>query len=502
MEKSFDIVVIGGGINGCGIAADAAMRGLKVLLVEAGDLAGKTSSASSKLIHGGLRYLEHYDVALVRKSLQERKILLQVARHLVHPLPIVLPYAPQRRKTWWIRLGLFVYDHLVWSQGLPHSQSINAVKQPPYFTPLQNNIQNGSLFYDCKTDDARLTITNALQARAYGAEIRLHTQLLEAKARNARWQLKLQSVTSTYEIDASVVINATGPWVNQVNHRLNIAAPRPLSLVKGSHILVPKWYSGQQAYLLQQPDNRVIFVVPYTPHYVLIGTTEVTLESIPQDLTISEEETLYLLDSVAHYFAHPPTLVDVVHSWSGIRPLATHDRSQQQNNPSVLPRDYVIHHTTHPAPALLIYGGKLTTYRQLAEETIDTLQYFFPDLPPSRTSTIPLPGSNIPEGLSWEAYQQQTLERFSWLDTTIVLRLLSQYGTQIESLLCDCSALEDLGIAFGQGLYEKEVLYLYHQEWATSAEDILWRRTHLGLVLSKEKQAQLVSYLAQLLAPL
>lgn len=499
-KKSFDIVVIGGGINGCGIAADAALRGLNVLLVEADDLASKTSSASSQLIHGGLRYLEQYDFALVRKSLQERKTLLQVAKHLVHPLPIVLPYHHQRRNKWWLRLGFFLYDHLVWYSGLPRSQLIAPSQAPLCFAGLHNNIEHGFLFYDCKTDDARLTITNALQAKAHGAEILPHTRPLEGKARGSQWRLTLQSATSTYTVESAAVINAAGPWVNHINHRLNISAPHALTLVKGSHIVVKKWYPGQQAYLLQQSDNRVVFVVPYCDNYVFIGTTEITLDHIPQNLTISPEETTYLLASISAYFTQSLKTTDIVHSWSGIRPLAAHDPLPQSHNPSTLPRGYLIHHTNHPAPALLIYGGKITTYRQLAEESIDCLQYLFPQLPQSRTANTPLPGSDVPANLSWEDYQQYMQKQFHWLENAILSRLLNQYGTRTELLLHHCRHIQDLGIHFGQGLYEKEVLYLYHQEWAVTTEDILWRRTHLGLLFSDAEETQLAQYLTTLSA--
>ena len=501
IKKSYDIVIIGGGINGCGLAADAALRGLKVLLIEADDLASKTSSASSQLIHGGLRYLEQYDFALVRKSLQERKTLLKVAKHLVRPLPIVLPYHNHRRNNWWLRLGLFVYDHLVWSTGLPVSQTLSTKKDTDdLLTPLHSKIQDGYLFYDCKTDDARLTITNALQAKRHGAEVLTHTRLLEGKASNSQWTLTLQSATSTYTVNTTAVINAAGPWVNQVNHCLSIAAPRSLTLVKGSHIVVKKWYSGQQAYLLQQSDNRIVFVVPYCDNFVFIGTTEITLKNIPQNLSISPEEIDYLLQSVTPYFKQSLTTADIIHSWSGIRPLAAQDHTDLHHNPSILPRGYVIHQANHPAPALLIYGGKITTYRQLAEESIDCLQPLFPDLPRSHTASTPLPGSDLPDKISWENYQKHIQERFAWLEMPTLQRLLNQYGTRVEWLLRDCATVNDLGFHFGQGLYEKEVLYLYHQEWATTAEDILWRRTHLGLFLSETEKTLLASYLGKLSA--
>ena len=366
MEQIFDVVIIGGGVNGCGIAADAALRGLKTLLIEKDDIASKTSSSSSKLIHGGLRYLENYDFGLVKKALDERQTLLRIAPHLVHPIAFVLPYKKQLRPAWLIRIGLFIYDHLSRKNNLPRSRLIRRKSSPELFSPLANHYQKGFLFYDCATDDARLTLSNALLAKHYGAVIMSHSELLEGKPCANHWQLTIQ--TGRQEpiiVNAKVVINVAGPWVETVNSRLGLSAPYSVSLIKGSHIILPKLYEGSHAYFLQNHDKRVEFVVPYQCQ-TMVGTTEVKLTTASEHLQISPEETNYLLKSISSYFKQPIKAQDILYSWSGIRSLIEH----QGDKPQDLSREYVIHATQNPVHSVIIYGGKITTYRQLAHSCI------------------------------------------------------------------------------------------------------------------------------------
>lgn len=542
MEEYFDLVIIGGGINGCGIAADAAIRGLKTLLIEQDDLASKTSSSSSKLIHGGLRYLEQYNFSLVKKALNERQILLQIAPHLVHPIPLMLPYKNlpwlislkplsmikslskrclgslfmreilfersefsalikktpsthledlQLRPAWLLRFGLFIYDHLSRKNKLPHTQFLRRNKHKELFSPLAKVYQKGFLFYDGMTDDARLTLSNALQATQYGAKIMTRTELIRGEAIEKHWQLHIKCAKTAKQstIKASVVINTTGPWVETLNERLGIPSHHHVSLVKGSHILLPKLYEGTHGYLLQNKDQRVVFVLPY--HGLsMIGTTEVKLKEPPKTLSISPEEINYLLKSVHAYFKLKIEPSAIVFSWSGVRPLI----EDKVDKPQALSREYAIHYSQSPAPCVVVYGGKITTYRQLAQEAIDSLKPLFPNLPASRTQNIPLPGSNTPEGMSYEAYIQQLKAHYSWLDETIKTRLIANYGSRIEMILSPCNTQNDLGHHFGHGLYQCEVDYLIAHEWAKNAEDILSRRTKLGLLFNDEETQELNSY--------
>ena len=498
MDSIFDIVIIGGGINGCGIAADAAMRGLKTLLIEKDDLASKTSSSSTKLIHGGLRYLEQYDFSLVRKALTERQILMHVAPHLIHPLPIILPCNPQGRPAWLIRTGLFIYDHINRNNTLPRSQRIKRLKTAPLFDPLLTEFEQGFMFYECMTDDAQLTISNALQAKKYGAEIKTHTVLLEGQWHKPRWELTVQSKQNQTPttIQARVVINAAGPWVDNVNYRLGLPIKTPVALVQGSHLVVPKLYDGDHGYLLQHhQDKRVIFVLPYHGQ-TMIGTTEVRLTAPAEHIAISSEETQYLLQVMHHYFKKIIQLDDVISSWSGIRPLIDHG-PHFFNHPFHMSRDYCLQFSYQPSPALIVYGGKITTYRQLAADAIDRLKPLFPGLNPSQTDSTPLPGSLTSPGMNYEATIQQLKDRYDWLDMTIFNRLIANYGSRIDKILCDFKQVSELGQPFGHGLYQAEVDYLIDQEWATTAEDILWRRTKLGLIFNPQETKLLTTYLSK-----
>jgi len=486
----YDVAIIGGGINGCGCAADAALRGLSVLLCEQDDLASKTSSSSSKLIHGGLRYLEHYDIAMVKKALDEQQILMNIAPHLVHPLPFVLPHDDHGRPMWLLRTGLFLYDHLSHINTLPDSRSIQRQANTNYFEPLLSTLKDGYLFYDCKTDDARLTLCNALQAKEHGASIRPQTTLIKAHVVDEHWQLTLQTKTDeTYNVKAKALINAAGPWIESVSQRLNNPMKHDLSLVKGSHIVVHKLYEGDHAYLLQHHDKRVIFVIPYHG-YTMIGTTDVPYQDTLDHIAITPDEIQYLSDLVQHYFNQPIQKSNIIASWSGVRPLL----SNGKQDASALSRDYVLHYVNTPAPVMTIYGGKITTYRQLASQAIDSFQAIFPHLKPTSSKNTPLPGATHHQ-MSFKAYQQHAYEKYHWLDTAVLDHYLSTYGTRTNILLSNCHAPADLGIAFTDILHQAEVDYLIREEWASRVDDILWRRTKLGLSFDPSRYQILADYI-------
>lgn len=490
MNQIFDVAIIGGGINGCGVAADAALRGLSVILIEKDDIAANTSSSSTKLIHGGLRYLEYYDFFLVKKALNERQLLLNLAPHLVHPLPFVLAYQQSMRPFWILRAGLFLYDYLSFKNRLPGSRVIKRQSQPEYFAPLKKSFEKGFQFYDASTDDARLTIANAVQAHEQGATVCTKTEMLSSSATDNLWHLNLRTAQrSQFSIKARSLVNAAGPWVEQVNQRLQIPSHYNLSLVKGSHLVVKKLYTGNQAYLLQNLDNRVVFVIPYHG-YSLIGTTDIGYSGDLNNLRISPDETDYLLRVVGSYFKTKRHATDIISSWSGVRPLL----SRSGELPQALSRDYTYQCTQQPAPAVSIYGGKITTYRQLAVEVVDRLKPVFPDLKKSCTARTALPGAVSSTQLPFAEFIHQAEIQYSWLEKSLLKRLLQTYGTRTELVLQNCQQTTDLGENFGNGLYQKEVDYLISHEWAKTSDDILNRRTRLGL--SFADSSKLESYLA------
>lgn len=490
MTKPFDVAIIGGGINGCGCAADAALRGLSVVLCEKADLASQTSSSSSKLIHGGLRYLEQFNFSLVKKALNERQILLNIAPHLVHPLPFILLKNKNSRPLWLLRLGLFIYDHLSRTNRLPKSQTIKRHTNRSYFNPLLNIINQGIIYYDCMTDDARLTIANALQAKLNGASILTQTEVLHATVVDKLWHITVKLKNNNIQlIKAKAIINATGPWVLSTNSSLNILNNQKLSLVKGSHLILKKLYDGEHAYVLQHDDKRIIFTIPYFG-YTLVGTTDVPYTGNPQSLSISSAETDYLLDLIASYFGNRPQPNQIIASYSGVRPLLF----EPGKNASTLTRDYFYDFSSQPAPCVTIYGGKITTYRLLAKEVINSLRSVFPSLGQSVTHITPLPGAVL-NGGSLADYQTIARTLYPWLNEAILIHYLKTYGTRTEMILNQCTHIDDLGKHFGDTLYQCEVDYLIKEEWATTIEDILWRRTKLGLNFSKEEKIQLNQYL-------
>ena len=491
MSQVFDVAIIGGGINGCGIAADASLRGLSVILFEEHDIASQTSSKSTKLIHGGLRYLEYFDFSLVKKALGERQTLLKIAPHLIKPIPIVIPYLQKIRPIWLIRLGLFIYDHLSPLNKLPLAKYIKRNKEPQYFTKLNPNINKGLIFYDCATDDARLTLANALLAKEHGAKIMPHTKLINAKAQDGKWILTLLGKNKQrFQIKTKVVINCAGPWVNEVSNLLKIPNQEKISLVKGSHIVLPKLDEGLHGYMLENKDKRIIFALPFYDH-TLVGTTEIPFSN---DFNIEEQEINYLLKIINQYFNKKIEKKDIVDSWSGVRTLIANNRKSV----TALSRDYAMHLSTLLAPSITVYGGKLTTYRQLAEETVNLLTKIIPNIQTSTTAITLLPGAKYNE-MDFENYQIYAKEKYIWLDPNTLNRYLKTYGTYTEKIIALCEKQEDLGLCFAETLYQKEIDYLIKEEWATCSDDILWRRTKIGLTIDDTGKKALEDYLCSIM---
>jgi len=480
-DPVYDLLVVGGGINGCGIARDAAGRGLKVLLVEQDDLASATSSWSSKLIHGGLRYLEQYEFRLVREALQEREVLLRIAPHLIHPLEFILPHDKHMRPAWMVRLGLFLYDRLGGKISLPGSRTV-LFPDPQYSAGLKAVIRRGFFYSDARVDDARLTVLNALSARDNGATIRTRTRLVAGERKGGMWSLTLQHVGSGEKstVQARGVVNAAGPWVKHLlDDALHVQMDATVRLVKGSHIVVPRVHDEAHAYILQNPDKRVVFVIPYESDFSLIGTTDVNVASVEEGHHISDVEVEYLLGAANRWLAKRLTPADVVWSYAGVRPLYDDGAA----NPSEITRDYVlkVDHDGGKLPLLSVFGGKITTYRRLAEHALRELQPYFPAIGGSWTGDEPLPGGDID---SVEGLAMDLLPKHLGLSPPYLKRLVMRHGSRIESLLRGIRSMSQLGQLFGQGehlLAEREIDFLIREEWALSAEDILWRRTKCGL---------------------
>jgi len=497
-DYDVDLLVIGGGINGAGIARDAAGRGLKVLLCEQDDLAQATSSASSKLIHGGIRYLENYEFRLVREALAERETLLNVAAHIVHPLRFVLPHNKRLRPAWMIRVGLFLYDHLARrSPRLPSAQRLR-MRTDAAGKPLKDTITDGFIYSDCRVDDSRLVVLNAVDAQARGAVVLTRHACTALKSSQGRWHAVLSGKDGAHiRVQAQILVNAAGPWVEQVQ-AMAVGADSPvghksrLKLVKGSHITVPRLYDGEHAYILQNDDRRIVFVIPYQGQYSLIGTTDEAFTGDPASVCISAEETQYLCQSVNHYFRKHITPADVRWSYAGVRPLY----DDATGNLSAVTRDYVFDITggRNGQPVLLsIFGGKITTFRRLAEHALEKLSPYIGHRP-SWTARAPLPGADMP-GADPHAYETALRQRYHWLPASLAQRYVGAYGTLSERFLAGAQSLADLGQDFGCGLYEREARWLVEHEWAHSAEDILWRRTRLGLHANPEMVQQLTQWL-------
>jgi glycerol-3-phosphate dehydrogenase len=491
MSQPVDLLVVGGGINGVGIARDAAGRGLSVLLCEKGDLAGATSSASSKLIHGGLRYLEHGAFRLVREGLAEREVLLRMAPHLVHPLRLVLPHGLGTRPRWLVRAGLYLYDRVGGARTLPGSRQLK-LHHDPLGAPLRDTVRFGFSYSDCRTDDARLTVLSARDAALRGAQIATRTTLVAARREGGLWRAVLRGTDeTTREVAARILVNAAGPWVREVLALAGLTTRARLRLVKGSHIVVAKLYAGDHAYLLQNDDRRIVFVMPFEREYSLIGTTELPFAGDPAEASITADETLYLCRAVARWFASPPRPEDVVWSYAGVRPLYE-DRAR---NPASVSRDYVFDLDSAGAPALSVFGGKLTTYRRLAEHVLARLAPYLPEAGPPWTAGSVLPGGDGLPADGAAALAADLSRRHPFLAAATAARLAESYGSDAYRILGDAKSTADLGRAFGQGLSEAELRWLVDREWARTADDLLWRRTKLGLRMTQEEVEELAAYL-------
>lgn len=485
----YDLAIIGGGINGAGIARDAAGRGLKVLLLDKGDLGGATSSASSKLIHGGLRYLEQFQFRLVRESLAEREILLSTAPHLVRPMTFVLPHARGLRPVWMLRFGLWLYDHMGRRKTLPASRHLD-LSEDPLGRALKQGFRHGFAYADCRVDDARLVVLTARDAADRGAEVRPRTACMAARRERDQWTLTLGN---DEQVTARAVINAAGPWVETVDRTvLGLEPAGVIRLVKGSHIVVPKLYAGDHAYILQARDNRVVFIIPYERDFTLIGTTEVDLAKMPERPEASGAEIQYLCGAATAYLGKPVTPADVVSTFAGVRPLF----GRKRTSATKVSRDYHLEvHGGPGAPALSVYGGKLTTYRGLAETAMNKLAAIFPGLGPTWTADTALPGGDLGTH-DFDAFLGRMLLAYPWLPAPLCTRYALAYGADMVKIVDAHTSLDGLGRDFGGGLFEAEADYLVKHEWAETAEDILWRRTKIGLHAREDTAAQLTMWLA------
>ena len=489
---TYDLLVVGGGINGAGIARDAAGRGLSVLLCEQHDLAAHTSSASTKLIHGGLRYLEHLQLSLVRKALVEREILLGSAPHLMRPLRFVLPHDAHLRPAWMIAAGLFLYDHLARRRLLAGSGRID-LRRHVAGMALKPQYVRGFVYSDGWTDDARLVVLNAMDARERGAAILTRTLCKKLEAARGRWIATLETSSGPQQIGARAVVNATGPWVSRFARECSpVSICHSVRLVKGSHIVVPRIYAHRFAYLFQNEDHRIVFAIPYERDFTLIGTTDVEYTGDPAAVHIDPEEIRYLCDAASRYFAKPVRPEEVVWSYSGVRPLLDDEAA----NPASVTRDYALELDRHPAPLLSIFGGKITTYRKLAESAVDILARELGSRAPAWTAHALLPGGDLPAG-GYAKFLRTLARTHSWLPAPLRYRYAHAYGTRIMQILGDARTLDDLGAELLPQLYEREADYLCRVELAQSADDILWRRTRLGLRVGPAGSAQLARWLAE-----
>ena len=487
----YDVVVVGGGINGVGVAVDAVGRGLSVFLCEKDDLASHTSSASSKLIHGGLRYLEHKEFRLVREALAEREILLAKAPHIIRPLRFIMPHQPHLRPAWLIRTGLFFYDHLGKREKLAGSKHITFDAAT---SPLKAEITQGFEYSDCAVDDARLVVLNAIQAREQGAHIATQTRCTSAYRENGLWVIDLENTQGRYTVQAKALVNAAGPWVAQfIQQNLKQKSPYGLRLIQGSHIVVPKIYAGDKAFILQNDDHRIVFAIPYLDQYTLIGTTDHEYQGDLNKVAITQPEMDYLLDVYNDHFKHQLGPQDILYTYSGVRSLC----DDESDNPSAITRDYTLALSQEQdAPLLSVFGGKLTTYRKLAESAMTYLQPFFPTMKKSWTEKALLPGAeNL---VSVELLIQQILQAVQDVSVQLASRWAHAYGSRVWIFLNNISMLHELGQDFGHGLYAQEVDYLVNQEWAIKSSDILWRRSKLGLEFTETEIQALDEYLLEL----
>jgi glycerol-3-phosphate dehydrogenase len=503
--SSVDVLVVGGGINGAGIARDLAGRGWRVLLVEQDDLAAHTSSSSTKLIHGGLRYLEYKEFSLVRKALQEREVLLKSAPHIMWPLRFVMPHDPSTRPAWLIRLGLFLYDHLARREVLPGSEGVN-LRTHPVGAPLKPQFSRGFIYSDGWVDDARLVLLNALDAQARGAQVLTRTRCIAAQRSASGWTATLESRDGRQQtVRARALVNAAGPWAESFLRGTARAAGKEalatkhLRLVKGSHIVVPKCFEHDHAYIFQNPDKRIIFAIPYEQDFTLIGTTDQELHGDPRGAKIADDEVAYLCEQASRYFTKPITPADVVWTYAGVRPLLDDDAG----DPSAVTRDYLLESNTEAAPLLSVWGGKITTFRKLAEDAADDVGRMLGEVRRHWTEAASLPGGDLRDWIGQPQRPDTDFERFvsalrtrhAWLPAEVARRLARAYGSRVDRVLAQAHQLSDLGEEVAPGLFEAELLYLQQEEWAVNGDDVLWRRSKLGLHYTEAQRASVVAWM-------
>ncbi|MDE0532071.1 MAG: glycerol-3-phosphate dehydrogenase [Albidovulum sp.] len=512
-NSTFDIFVVGGGVNGCGIARDAAGRGLSVFLCERGDLAQATSSASTKLFHGGLRYLEHFEFRLVREALKERETLLRCMPHISWPMRFVLPVDPDlvvlndnsklsraisafspflrgRRPPWLLRSGLFLYDNLGGRRMLPGTRALNLHRHASG-VPLKRKFRKAFEYSDCWVQDSRLVVLNACDAAAKGAFIRTRTNLVNAKRFDGRWRVHVNDLATgtEYAVQAGCLINAAGPWADEVlRNRLQRSDARNLRLVRGSHIVVRKLFDHDQPYIFQQPDGRIVFAIPFEGDFCLIGTTDVDHDGNLTQISCTSSEQNYLLNAIDRYLDRPVKPSDVVWSYAGVRPLL----NDSESDPASASRDYTltIDDENGLAPLLNVFGGKITTYRRLAESALETLAPYFPQMSGPWTAQSPLPGGDF-EIDDFDRLAKDLVEIYAFLSEAWAQRLVRAYGTLAFRVYGNAQSLDDIGEYFGSDLYEREVEWLVDNEWARSADDVIWRRSKLGLKLSAAQKTAL-----------
>ena len=516
-DKIYDIFIIGGGINGCGIARDAAGRGLSVALAEMNDLASATSSASTKLFHGGLRYLEYFEVRLVREALIERENLLAAMPHISWPMRFVLPYHPDmrfeshtptskllstvmpwtkgQRPDWLIRLGLFMYDNLGGREVLEGTETLD-LRRCEEGQPLKPKFERAFEYSDCWVEDSRLVVLNARDAANRGANIMTRTKVTAATAKDGIWTVtcedQIDGTQSTYK--AKLVVNAGGPWVEDVIRNVaDLKTKEGIRLVRGSHIVTTKLFDHDKAYFFQGEDGRIIFAIPYENDFTLIGTTDADHDSLSTKPECTPEEQDYLCAFASNYFKRPITRDDIVWTYSGVRPLYDDGASSNQS----ATREYVLKlNETADAPALNIFGGKITTYRKLAETAIEKFEHFFPDMRSKWTKRVPLPGGDFAvDGV--ETLVKKLVAAHPFLDRANATRLVRAYGTDALVMLKGCDSKEDLGQTFGHGVYGKEINWVIKKEWVRTAEDYLWRRTKMGLRFSEDQSTALEAYISK-----
>jgi glycerol-3-phosphate dehydrogenase len=511
----FDVLVVGGGINGAGIARDLAGRGWTVLLAEASDFAAHTSSSSTKLIHGGLRYLEYYEFSLVRKALQEREVLLKSAPHIMWPLRFVMPHDEAMRPSWLIRMGLFLYDHLARREVLPGSKGVN-LRSSVLGEPLKARYRRGFVYSDGWVDDARLVLLNALDAQAKGAELLTRSPVTQVQRDAEGWTARIQTPPGERPVRARALVNAAGPWAESFLRQVaqpargEALATKSLRLVKGSHIIVKRCFTHDHAYIFQNPDKRIIFAIPYEGDYTLIGTTDVEL---PPDAlagfakaSIDEQEIAYLCEQASRYFVKPVLPSEVVWSYAGVRPLL----DDASGDPSAVTRDYLLETLTDGAPLLSVWGGKITTFRKLAEDAADLVGQMLGETRKPWTEGAALPGGDLqawigapkpgaaadPAG-DFERLVAAVQSRYAYLPAPLSRRLARAYGARVDRVLGAASRLSDLGQEVAPGLYAMELRYLQREEWACSADDVLWRRSKLGLHYTPAERQQVAAWFHQ-----